>query len=305
MPQIEESEEYSIVPPSSVPHGEDDVDDYVPEPEIIQNYYEEEEEWRYNPNHSRGAQLMNGYDRNALNYEYPKGDAYLPKWQVIFQKLLYVSQIMMCVGAGIIMCGAYVAERNGWNFSEANGIIFGKMEDELIYVPYAAGIMSGITAFIGCTGAKSRNKCGSCMLVIYMLFLGISLCLSFASMFQGFADKGNVFKYAQRQWDQLTATQEKIFEWEHFCCNFKAMDPCCRFTYGENECVNEYVCFEKVEPHLLEQFEIIIISSMLHTIYLFILMLLSAGLYCYMTFKSKRHLNKKGKKGSGEPVPDY
>eukprot|EP01084_Bolivina_argentea_P056500 103409_1 len=92
MPQIEESEEYSIVPPSSVPHGEDDVDDYVPEPEIIQNYYEEEEEWRYNPNHSRGAQLMNGYDRNALNYEYPKGDAYLPKWQVIFQKLLYVAQ---------------------------------------------------------------------------------------------------------------------------------------------------------------------------------------------------------------------
>ncbi len=64
------------------------------------------------------------------------------------------------------------------------------------------------------------------MLLVYMVALCISLALGIAAVAQAFADKLNVYKYAQRQWDELTAVQEYQFEWEHFCCNFKV------FGYG-------------------------------------------------------------------------
>eukprot|EP01083_Nonionella_stella_P093238 261197_1 len=167
--------------------------------------------------------------------------------------VLYVIQIGMVIGAGIVSYGAIVSERNGRTFSEKTK--FGTMGAELIYTPCMCGIMSVITSIIGCIGAKSRDKCRKYMLFMYMVALYISLALGIASVVQGFGGKLNVYKYAQRQWDQLTLEQKRHFEWEHFCCNFNTLDPCCRFTYGERECVNEYVCYEKVKPHLEENFQ--------------------------------------------------
>eukprot|EP01083_Nonionella_stella_P167397 562493_1 len=179
-----------------------------------------EEVYIYDANHSTGATLMNDYDRtnSKLEYDYVKPN-HIPKWEIWFRNSLYVIQMLMVGGAGIISCGAIVAERNGWNFSDANGIIYGTMEEELIYTPYICGVMSVVTSVIGCIGAKSRDKCGKCMLLVYIVALGISLSLGIASVAQGFADKLNVYKYAQRQWDQLTLEQKRHFEWEHFCCN--------------------------------------------------------------------------------------
>eukprot|EP00483_Globobulimina_turgida_P009764 UN09783 len=180
----------------------------------------------------------------------------------------------MVIGSGIISCGAIVAERDGWSFADGTGIIYGTMEEELIYVPYVCGVLSIVTSFKGCLGAKSRDKCGRCMLILYIVSLLRSLIFGISSVAQGLADKTNVYKYAQRQWDQLTDDQEHQFEWEHFCCNFKNLDPCCRFTYGEGECINEYVCFDKVKDHLLENFQIIVVTATLHTVYLFIVLFL-------------------------------
>merc|ERR1712232_1369467 len=74
---------------------------------------------------------------------------------------------------------------------------------------------------------------------------------------------------------------------DHFCCNFDKLDPCCRFTYGEGECVNEYICFERVQPHLIDQFNIIITCSVVHACYLFIVFLLSTTLYAVLSIRDK------------------
>ena len=60
-----------------------------------------------------------------------------------------------------------------------------------------------------------------------------------------------------------------------------------RFTYGEGECVNEYICFEKVKPHLIDQFNIIITCSAIHSVYLFILFLMSITLYTVLSIRDK------------------
>eukprot|EP00487_Bulimina_marginata_P009478 TRINITY_DN3909_c0_g1_i1.p1 TRINITY_DN3909_c0_g1~~TRINITY_DN3909_c0_g1_i1.p1 ORF type:complete len:165 (-),score=7.20 TRINITY_DN3909_c0_g1_i1:149-643(-) len=164
----------------------------------------------------------------------------------------------MVLGGGMVAIGAVIAERNGWDFTP---LIFGQMEEELIYAPFICGVMSGVTAFVGCCGARTRARCGKCMLIIYAILVFLTLILPTASAAQAMADKSNIYKYAQRQWDTLTMTEEKIFEWDHFCCNFDTLDPCCRFTYGEGECTNEYICFDKVRPHLVAQFNTIITAQ--------------------------------------------
>eukprot|EP01083_Nonionella_stella_P093237 261196_1 len=194
--------------------------------------------------------LMNDYDRSI---EIPKCEPDSFYTYVGRYACPYVIQIGMVIGAGIVSYGAIVSERKGRTFSEKAK--FGTMGAELIYTPCMCGIMSVITSIIGCIGAKSRDKCRKYMLFMYMVALYISLALGIASVVQGFGGKLNVYKYAQRQWDQLTLEQKRHFEWEHFCCNFNTLDPCCRFTYGERECVNEYVCYEKVKPHLEENFQ--------------------------------------------------
>merc|ERR1712154_275594 len=157
-------------------------------------------EYVYDRTHSRGAAALTGYDGAAsgLRYNYRKTAAYLPRYEQWFRKSLYIFQMVMVWGAAIISIGAVIAERNGWDFSP---LIFGQMEPELIYTPMICGGMSAFTAFIGCIGAKSRDKCGRCMLIVYAIFVFLSMSLSIASMAQAFADKGNVFLYAQRQWE--------------------------------------------------------------------------------------------------------
>merc|ERR1712176_905021 len=74
---------------------------------------------------------------------------------------------------------------------------------------------------------------------------------------------------------------------DHFCCNFDKLDPCCRFTYGEGECVNEYICFERVQPHLIDCFNIIITCSVVHAVWLFIVFLATTTLYALLAIRDK------------------
>merc|ERR1712113_920866 len=109
------------------------------------------------------------------------------------------------------------------------------------------------------------------------------------SVAQCFADEANVYNYALRQWRALTATQERVFEWDHLCCNFITIPPCCRFEpSAERYCINEYVCYEKVEVHLLEQFELIKVTSMFHAIILGIVLLLAITLCIFLHCKEIR-----------------
>merc|ERR1712176_727014 len=145
------------------------------------------------------------------------------------------------------------------------------------------------TAIMGCLGAQFRNKCGRVMLIIYVICLVVSLSLAVGSVAQCFADEANVYNYALRQWRALTATQERVFEWDHLCCNFITIPPCCRFEpSAERYCINEYVCYEKVEVHLLEQFELIKVTSMFHAIILGIVLLLAVSLCIFLHCKEIR-----------------
>eukprot|EP00483_Globobulimina_turgida_P008587 UN08605 len=142
------------------------------------------------------------------------------------------------------------------------------MEKELIYVPYAGSCLCFVIAIVGFVGAKTREKCGKVMLIVYIALVGIALILAIASTSQSFADAGNVFHYADRPWGALTDQEEKTFEFHNFCCNFNTIEPCCRLAYGVTDCVNEYFCFEIVEPHLIEQFTIIEVTSAIQSVIL-------------------------------------
>merc|ERR1712003_203474 len=52
--------------------------------------------------------------------------------------------------------------------------------------------------------------------------------------------------------------------------------------------INEYVCYEKVEVHLLEQFELIKVTSMFHAIILGIVLLLAVSLCIFLHCKEIR-----------------
>merc|ERR1719411_2119224 len=108
----------------------------------------------------------------------------LPKWEQIMRKSMYIFQLMIIVTAGIMVGGTIMAERNGWDFTP---LIFGQMEEELIYVPFVGGAFAALTAFVGCIGAKTRDRCGRIMLLVYVIMLFISLVLAVASAAQAMA----------------------------------------------------------------------------------------------------------------------
>ena len=105
---------------------------------------------------SRGAAALDAYDTNykemELDYDYVKSDAELSLKAQIFRKALYVIQIIMVVGAGLVIMGAEYALRSGFTYVQDMNVPFGTMERELIYVPFACGALSALTAFIGCVG---------------------------------------------------------------------------------------------------------------------------------------------------------
>ena len=105
-------------------------------------------------------------------------------------------------------------------------------------------------------------------LLAYILCVLIALGLGIASAAQAFADSSNVYFYAQRQWRGMAIAQELTFQQTFLCCNFDTVMPCCRRD-GQGDCINEFMCYERVEPHLLENFHIIAATSTVQSIYLF------------------------------------
>lgn len=89
-----------------------------------------------------------------------------------------------------------------------------------------------------------------------------------------------------RQWWEMTVEQEQIYQHDHLCCNFDNIDPCCRWAIGEGECENEYMCFERIKPHLETQFRLIGSCAILHTAILAVIMALALGLLCTVQFQS-------------------
>ena len=233
---------------------------------------------------SRAADLLDGYDTNYKNlqYDYVKSDAELPLRVLIFRKALYVIQICMVVGAGLVIMGAMIAQRNAFQFDY---LPFGTMEDELIFVPFACGGVACFAAIVGCIGAKTRSKCA---LVIYLCTVGTALCLAIAGCAQAFADSGNIYNYTLRQWRALTNAQIIQFQTAHRCCNFDTLTPCCRFAPGQGECSNTEVCFDQVTDALQEDFQLIKWTCFVQSIYLFIVTLLAAVLCKWIDRNPKR-----------------
>merc|ERR1719361_269197 len=192
-----------------------------------------------------------------------------------------MTQMAVLVGAMIMFGGAFTAERNGFEYSQT--LRFGEMDPEVLYVPYATAGMSMVTAFVGCVGYKLRHRC---VLMAYMVCLGITLALAIGATTQVKADEYNVALYAKRQWWEMTYEQEQIYQHDHLCCNFDNIDPRCRWAVGEGECENEYMCFERIKPHLQTQFRLIGNCAILHTAILACVMVLAVGLLCTLQFKS-------------------
>lgn len=99
----------------------------------------------------KGASAMDAYDKGyeRLEYDYERTDADLPLKILIFRKALYVTQMVMCIGAVVVMAAASVAQHNGLVYSQVS---WGTMDKGLIYVPLACGCVSVVTAFVGCVG---------------------------------------------------------------------------------------------------------------------------------------------------------
>lgn len=95
----------------------------------------------------------------------------------------------------------------------------------------------------------------------------------------------DVKSYASTQWYEMTYEQEQIYQHDHLCCNFDSIDPCCRWAIGEGECENEYMCFDRVKPHLRAQFKIIGNCAILQTVILAIIMALALGLVIAVQIK--------------------
>ena len=130
-----------------------------------------------------------------------------------------------------------------------------------------------------CLTIYAASKGSKLWLVLYLILLLVSLALSTTSTAQGFLDKKNVYFYARRQWTEMSLSEEIAYQWDHLCCNFNIGPPCCRFAPGTGECINELKCYDTVDQHLIEQFELIAITSMIQAIYLFIVFLMAA-LFC-------------------------
>jgi len=186
---------------------------------------------------------------------------------------MFLVQIALLIGAAIIFGGAFQAEANGFEYSDQ--LRFGEMDGELLYTPYACAAFTVLTSIIGCIGTKVRHKY---VLIVYMLCLVVTLGLAAGSTAQATADTANIQQYAFRQWREMTYLQESIYQHEHLCCNFDDIDPCCRWAVGEGECENEYICFDRVRPHLEEQFALIGTCSVLHAIICSVVLFLGFGL---------------------------
>jgi len=232
----------------------------------------------------RGLAMMDAYDSGRrdknLGYDYTKSDAGMPVWMQYFGKVMFLTQIAILVGAAIVFGGAFTAERNGFEYSDQ--LRFGEMDGELLYTPYACAAFSAVTAVIGCVGVKVRHKL---VLIIYMLSLGLTLGLAAGSTAQAKADNDNIKLYAFRQWREMTYNQEAIYQHEHLCCNFDDIDPCCRWAVGEGECENEYICYDRVKPHLEAQFAIIGTCSVLHSIICAVVLFMGFGLLIVLQAK--------------------
>ena len=90
----------------------------------------------------------------------------------------------------------------------------------------------------------------------------------------------------------MTITEEKTFEFDMRCCNFDSVEPCCRFGYGVTDCVNEYMCFERVQGHLEENFMIIAITSLLHAVCLAFITCAAFVVYVFMRRRQDREREK-------------
>jgi len=239
----------------------------------------------------RGKDILAAYEGDDVSsYDFKKQQKD-PFYLRYLQKIMYIAQMVVLAGGVLCAVGAYLAENQGWAFAP-HGIKFGLMENELIFIPYICGGCSLITAVIGFIGAKLYRKASRSMITMYLIFVSLSLVLAVASASQAFADIENVYYYAQRQWKALTVVEEELFQWERYCCNFDQIEPCCRFGYGVTDCVNEYMCFERVKGPLTENFTIIAVTSLIHAFFLFVVTIGAATIFGIMRYRDIKKQNK-------------
>ena len=135
-------------------------------------------------------------------------------------------------------------------------------------------------------GIKFRHRY---ILTPYVVLMGVTLGLAVGGAMQASADYYNVYNYAKRQWWEMTYQQEQLFQHHFLCCNFDHVDPCCRWAVGEGACENEYMCFDRIRPHLMEQFKIISSTASIHAVICGIVFTMALGLV--ITLQVKRCMN--------------
>eukprot|EP01083_Nonionella_stella_P017013 47511_1 len=144
--------------------------------------------------------------------------------------LFFVNFVMLLVGVAVIFLAVFIKENPEDTFG------FGAVDDSIIYVSMACGVLIIIISFLGCVGASTNSQC---ILVIFIILLSLSLLLEVVAVIFVFTATDDLKNFAEKQWDSLDTSQQEAFEKENDCCGFE--------TQEDSDCIG---CYDQIEDEL-------------------------------------------------------
>eukprot|EP01084_Bolivina_argentea_P127298 225146_1 len=169
---------------------------------------------------NRGASYMDTYDSNYESGQYDKGGADDKEMTTCTKCtkhcLFIVNFVMLLVGVALIVVAVFAKE----NADDAS-IGFGTIDDSMVYLAIASGVLVVIVSFLGCVGATTHSKC---ILVVFIILLVLSLLMEIVAAALVFTASDDLKSFAKDQWDSLSASEQANFESDNNCCGFETGD---------------------------------------------------------------------------------
>mmetsp|Transcript_73053 Transcript_73053/g.116521 ORF Transcript_73053/g.116521 Transcript_73053/m.116521 type:complete len:227 (-) Transcript_73053:208-888(-) len=129
--------------------------------------------------------------------------------------LFFVNFLMLLLGIALIVIAIFIKE------NEEDFFGFGAIDDSIIYIGIACGILIIIISFLGCVGASTNSRC---ILIIFNVLLILSLILEIVAVIFVFTAADDLKRFAEKQWDSLSAADQQAFEIQNDCCGFETVE---------------------------------------------------------------------------------
>eukprot|EP00483_Globobulimina_turgida_P000903 UN00904 len=188
----------------------------------------------HNGRGSRGASYMNAYeDRydHGGKYDETENEGTMGTCGRCSKNcLFFVNFLMLLVGIAVISLAVFVKE------NEEDIFGFGTVDNSIIYLSIACGILIMIISFLGCVGASTNSKC---ILVLFILLLILSLILETVAVIFAFTAADDLKRFAEKQWNALSLADQRTFEEDNECCGFETVEG--------SGCIG---CYDKIEEQL-------------------------------------------------------